>query len=46
VLLDLDASVHADVHPYEYFGAAEDWFPDEGRGWSIWWGVRVRRRPV
>jgi hypothetical protein len=38
MLLDPDSDMHADVHPIEYYKAADDYFPVEGRGWSVYFG--------
>jgi hypothetical protein len=38
MVLDPDAPVHADVHAFEYYEPADDWFPCEDHGVSVWFG--------
>ena len=38
MLLDPDTWLHAEVRAFEYYEPAEDWFPCEGRGVSVYFG--------
>lgn len=43
MMLDPHTELHVDVHPIEFLEAADDWIPNDDRGWSVWFGKPVRQ---